>query len=430
MQRKHLCADGLFQLVGQKFNDIPDHRVATNIRYSMTDTLKSGLAIFSLKSPSLLNFRERIRIEENNIKALFQIRDIPSDTQLRDIIDPIDPSHFRPTFDALLRELQRGKDLSKFLFMGHYAVALDGTGYFSSSKIRCRCCLEKKSKSDNSEFEYHHQMLAACIVHPELKQVVPLFPEPIMNSDGYTKNDCERNASLRWAKNFRIHHPKMPTIILEDSLASNVPHIKTLTENNLRYITSVKSSDHKYLFEQFEINQKTGCSKQVVTVTEDGIKVKKTITKTYDFINDLELNRTCDLKVNFLIMREKIETHNPVKRGPFTEEKTFSWVTDLEITKDNVVSIAKLARRRWAIENETFQTLKTTTEYNIEHNYGHGKKYLAANLAMLCFMAFAIDQILEIACDVFKEVLAKKKGKVTTYVPLNKASIASGAFLP
>ena len=34
--------------------------------------------------------------------------------------------------------------------------------------------------------------------HPDRKEVIPLAPEPIINEDGHTKNDCERNATRRW----------------------------------------------------------------------------------------------------------------------------------------------------------------------------------------------------------------------------------------
>ena len=37
-------------------------------------------------------------------------------------------------------------------------------------------------------------MLGAVIVHPDIKGVIPLMPEPIIKQDGESKNDCERNA--------------------------------------------------------------------------------------------------------------------------------------------------------------------------------------------------------------------------------------------
>ena len=65
-------------------------------------------------------------------------------------------------------------------------------------------------------------------------------------------------------------------------------------------------------------------------------------------------------------------------------------------------------RKRWSIENETFNTLKNMG-YNWEHNYGHGEDNLATNFALLMMLAFMIDQIQELCCPIFRKVLEKFK---------------------
>ena len=104
MIRKHLSAQGLFGYVKTSFSKIPDLRVQGNVAYTLADTLSSGLAIFSFKGPSLFKFIERTdhHIEGPNIKNLFQIPRIASDTQLRDIIDPVNPEELRPAYDSVL----------------------------------------------------------------------------------------------------------------------------------------------------------------------------------------------------------------------------------------------------------------------------------------------------------------------------------------
>ena len=56
--------------------------------------------------------------------------------------------------------------------------------------------MEKTSK--NGEVTYYHHMLGAAIVHPDIKEVIPLVPEPIFKQDGLAKNDCQRNAAKRF----------------------------------------------------------------------------------------------------------------------------------------------------------------------------------------------------------------------------------------
>ena len=424
MMREKLSAPVLYQTVRESFSQIPDHRAQKNVIYPLVDILSSSLAIFLFKFQSLLKFIEKNNdpFYGHNVKTLFQVTKIPSETQLRDIIDPVNPELLRPTYDKILSNLQRGNVLKNFTVLGLYPIALDGTGYFSSSNTHCPQCLVKKSRSQkDDEYTYHHQMLAASIVHPIQKQVIPLFPEPIMNHDGSLKNDCERNASARWIFKFRQHHPKMPALILEDSLASNVPHLKVLKENDCRYVTGAKESDHKYLFEQFKINSVNSCTEKFQETIYAGEKVKRTTTRTYEFISDLEINKThTGFKTNFIYFTEVIKTVDA--KGRTKEFKTnFSWVTDLELKEKDLPLIVATARRRWGIENENFQTLKKTTDYSLEHNYGHGKEFLAINFAVLCILAFLIDQVQEIACSFFKEMLAKAKSKRTLWEDMRSA---------
>ena len=218
--RKHLSADALYASLRSGFGEILDHR-GRESPISLADALMSGVAMFSLKDPSLLAFDGRRN--DDNMRNLFGITRVPSDTQMREILDPVDPQHIRPAFDNVFSKLQRGKALESFVFhQGCYLLSLDGTGYFSSSSIHCDCCLEKTNKQ-TEEVTYHHQMLAAVIVHPDHREVIPLAPEPIQKQDGSDKNDCERNAAKRLLRRIRKEHPHLKLIVVEDGLASNGP---------------------------------------------------------------------------------------------------------------------------------------------------------------------------------------------------------------
>ncbi len=128
--RKHLSADALYELLRLRFEKIPDHR-GRKCPISLTDALMSAFGMFSLKDPSLLAFEEHRNDE--NMRNLFRITRVPSDTHMREILDPVAPRQFRPLFDVVFRQLQRGKALEPFVFyQGCYLLSLDGTGYFSS----------------------------------------------------------------------------------------------------------------------------------------------------------------------------------------------------------------------------------------------------------------------------------------------------------
>lgn len=232
--KRYLNADSLIAALRNRFDEVLDHRRKASCAYSMTDTLTAAFAMFSLKEPSLLSFEERC--DEEAIDRLFGIDQVPSDSQMREILDGIDLEPLNEAFADLFYELQRGGVLKKWEFdRGHYLLSIDGTGYFCSSKVRCKHCLERTVGGSS---QYHHAAVAAVITHPETKEVIPLAVEPIIKQDGESKNDCERNATSRLLKRVRKQHPKLKLIVVEDGLASNAPHIADLKASNMRFLLS------------------------------------------------------------------------------------------------------------------------------------------------------------------------------------------------
>jgi len=76
--RKHLSADALYALVREGLGKVADHR-DPRATIPLADALMSAFAMFPLKDPSLLAFGERR--SDANVKALFRIGQIPSDTR-------------------------------------------------------------------------------------------------------------------------------------------------------------------------------------------------------------------------------------------------------------------------------------------------------------------------------------------------------------
>src|SRR4029434_9813845 len=161
-------------------------------------------AMFSLKAPALLAF-DKARAE-GNLHTIYGIAWVPGDMHMREILDPVSPKVLRPVFTSVFRQWQRGKALEAMTFLdGHYLLALDGTGYFSSTTIHCASCLHQVHR--NGSITYAHQMLGAAIIQPDMRAVIPLMPEPMVQQDGTAKNDCERNATKRFIAKLRQDHP-------------------------------------------------------------------------------------------------------------------------------------------------------------------------------------------------------------------------------
>jgi hypothetical protein len=383
-----ITTKSLLKTVRSGFRQIADQRAA-NASISLTDALMSGFGMFSLKDSSLLEFDDR-RSKDENLRRIYGLEKVPSDTQMRTILDPVSPEEIKPVFKDVYQVMKENGVLEKMKFLRHYLVSLDGSGYFSSNKINCANCLARKN-SKTGEITYHHQMLAGAIVHPDMETVNPLAPEPIIKQDGEQKNDCERNAAKRFMVQLRADHPNEPFIITEDALSANAPHLRELKKYNLRFILGIKEGDHTFLFEQVEQAYQAG------QTTEYEVTGKGVIHR-FRFINQVPLNASNqDMLVNFIeyweIKGDKVQH--------------FCWITDLTVTKLNVFELMRGGRARWKIENETFNTLKNQG-YNFEHNYGHGKQNLSVNFALLMMLAFLVDQVQQLAFPLFQAVLKKK----------------------
>jgi hypothetical protein len=479
--RKHLSAKGLLELVREEFNKINPRVLSkrTSKPISLVDCLMSGLAIFSLKFPSLLQFEEQSKkagLIKKNLGNLYQIKQVPSDTYLRERLDEVNPRLLRKAFKTIFAQVQRGKVLEDYTYLdGHYMLPMDMTGFFSSSNIHCEnCCIKqhnraklklvnaeptcgKDFKSDTyilfkddyiswrlfynspqyelleikmsallelkmyligltrrqlksthleeikkilekyheekrgSSLTYYHNMMCAAIVHPDLKIVLPFAPEPVLKGDGATKNDCEQNAVKRLIADIRREHPHLKLIAVQDALGATSSNLLELKFANIRFIVGAKPDNHKDLF---SLVKQTECHTHQ-HVTEDGK------THRYRYINQVPLNRT-GFEVNFLEYWE-IDKNGGVKH--------FSWVTDIEITNENVYQIMRGGRTNWRLENNTFNTLKNQG-YHFSHNFGHGYQHLCSVFGMLMMLAFFIDQVQEYCCEIFKN--ARKKFRTRT----------------
>jgi hypothetical protein len=72
-----------------------------------------------------------------------------------------------------------------------------------------------------------------------------------------------------------------------------------------------------------------------------------------------------------------------------------TWATNFKLNQDNIDQLVVDARARWKIENENNNVLKTKG-YHLEHNFGHGKKYLSQVFLTFNILAFLIHTIQEL----------------------------------
>jgi hypothetical protein len=335
----------------------------------------------------MLAFDQRRQADEKNLQMIFRMQNVPCDTSMREILDPIDPEQLRPAFRNIFTCLDRGKAVEPLRFLdGYYLLALDGTEYFSSYKVHCSQCLEKHHQ--NGTVTYHHQMLGAALVCPGKKEVIPLMPEPILKQDGETENDCERNALKRFLPKFRQDHPHLRVIATLDALYANAPVIRDLRSAFMPWIIRVKPDGNAFLFKQVERLAEQGLTEDFERVDSDDV------FRRYRLARNVPLNESNpDVLVDFLDVWEP---------GPQSEWRRFTFILDplVELCCEQAEHWMWGGRSRWKIENETFNTLKNQG-YHFEHNYGHGHQNLSVVLAMLMMLAFLVDQTQQLCCPQF-----------------------------
>jgi hypothetical protein len=373
---------------------LPDRRrgPVDDCAYRMADIGLSAFSLFFMGSPSFLA-HQRIVVEghgRSNCQTLFGISAIPSDNYIRLMLDGAAPAAFDGLFLKAVATAAAADQLASFQCLGgRLPIALDGTEHFCSRKIKCPQCSHRR-RSDGGT-EYFHSFLGASVVAPGHKQVLPLPPEFIAPQDGAQKQDCERNAAKRWLAKHAPALARYRPIYLGDDLFACQPIATAIQASGGSFILTCKPSSHTTIAEYLSGAELEEHSQ---TVVQRG----KRATHVYRWLTSVPLRDTADaLRVNWF----SIEIRNAKGKTTYTN----SFVTDLPITAQTVVELAACGRARWKIENETFNVLKSNG-YNLEHNFGHGKKTLASVLVTLNLLAFAYHTVAQITVLAWRAAMA------------------------
>jgi hypothetical protein len=375
---------------------IEDTRQKAKAQFLLRDCYLSSFAMFYLQDPSLLEFQRRFEdeIQSNNLRTVFGVHDIPVDSQLRDLIDRHPHQPLIGVYSQLFQRLADHGVLHPFRFLqDQYLLTLDGSQYFGSSRMECPRCLVKEHRDGRKD--YSHQILQATVVHPDLRQVIPLAPEFIGNEDGHDKQDCEINAAKRLIARLRSSQAQMPFIIVGDGLYSKQPFIQDLMQEPLRlhFILVAKPTDHKDLAANI-----AGLRRKDLLEKKE-LRDKLGRLNRYEWVEQVPLNADSRSPlVNYLEYSILKEDGTPSYHN--------SWVTDLPLSQDTVQWITRGGRARWKIENESFNTLKNQG-YHLEHNFGHGSKFLSETYFLLNLLAFFFHQIFDLTDELYRQARAR-----------------------
>ena len=376
----------LISQIRSAFEELPDFRKqGNNQKYELEDAALSAFSVFFTQSQSFLDYQQRMQKlhNRNNAQSIFGIHQIPSTSQIGNLLDPIAPETLYPLLAGVGDKLYEQGCLKPFLSVGGtLLVAMDGTDSFSSEKISCPCCTQQTQK--NGKTLYRHTLVTPVIVAPGLNRVVPLPPEFVRAQDGVEKQDCELAAAKRWLTQWGTHYAPRGITLLDDDLYCHQPFCEAVRAENMDFLFVCKPDSHALLYEWVADFTRTG---DVKTLEKSRWNGKQRLTEHYRYINQVPLRNSDDaLMVNWCEITILNAKQDVVYRN--------AWAISHAIDEDNVTEMVAAGRARWKIENENNNVLKNHG-YHFEHNFAHGKQHLSNVLATLNLLAFLTHTALE-----------------------------------
>jgi len=248
--------------------------------------------------------------------------------------------------------MQEKRMLEKYRLKGHYMIAMDGTGIYSFSERHCERCLTQTTKEGKTT--YFHKLEEAKLVSPG-GLALSIGTESIENPTKRVKiQDCELKAFYRLAPKIKERFPHTKICLLLDSLYAAEEVIAICKKYNWKYIIVFKKGSMPRVFEEFVTLRNLYKNNRIETF-HNGEK------QTLRWVNNLSFRV---YKLNVL----ECEIDNNDKT---VKNKKFVWLTNFELNKNNVTTIANNGGRcRWVIENQGFNVQKNC-EFQLEHVFTH-----------------------------------------------------------
>ncbi|MGE5603593.1 MAG: ISNCY family transposase [Nitrososphaerales archaeon] len=400
-----LSFDRLRSILVATVTHLPDYRTGPQRVYEIADAALGAFAVFFTQSPSFLAYQRDMqrRKGHNNAQSLFGIDQVPSDPQIRNLLDPIAPEYLAGPFWRVFEHLQHGGYLEAYHgWFGPWLVTFDGTQYFHSTAIHCPQCTVRML---NDRPHYSHALVAPLIVAPGQHQVIALEPALIMPQDGSAKQDCELRASERWLLRNASRFPAGSVTVLGDDLYAHQPFCELLTHYAWHFIFTCKPESHLALYQEVELLSKVDGVQELTERHHHGSRREE-----WQYRYALRLPLRSDEKPLYVNWCEVTITDEAKHQVLYRN----AWATDHPLEAARLHPFVVAARTRWKSENENNNVLKNYG-YHLEHNFGHGQQYLALVLVMLNLFAFLFHTVLDLCDATYRQVRAELGARQTFF---------------
>ena len=344
-----------FPDLSQRMKDISEPRKGAT--YSIQEMVMAAIVLFLLKCDSRNDFNNKLKDEHfvKNYRQIFRLRP-PGMDAVNDLLEIITPEDLENLRCRLLNGLIEKRVFHKLRFFKDrfFCIAIDGTGVYywgntPPDPIR-EYALKKETKKETGDgkVSYSSQILEAVLVCRN-GMSIPLISEWIANDDRpYDKQDCELKAFKRLAVKLKKYFPRLNICILADGLYSNISMMDVCRENEWKFITVFKDGNLPSVWE--EVNSLLPLAHAAQTAQKTSADSTHWITSNYQWIKDLEYHKH---NIHWIACMEET-THRETNKE---NAHRFVFLSTLDVKGQNVESIVKAGRARWAIEDH-FNTQK------------------------------------------------------------------------
>ena len=341
--RQRYCP-GLFQ----DFADTEDPRNLSYTDYSNKGLLGTvfykGIAGITSMQSMTYEFNEE-RVVKNIYRFMGEKEKeyLPHAVTVNEYLERLSPDELQKVQQKQVCGLIRSKAFYDARFQKKWLVIVDGTQTYSGSRKLNESCLERhyNKGTEKETVNYHCDVLEAKIVFGE-SLIVSIASEFIENNgedavrqknmnEEERKQDCEIKAFKRLAEKVKKAFPRLPIVLLADSLYASGAVMDICRENGWEFIIRYKTGSIPSITEEYEDIPEKGKSGHA------------------EYVNDIDYNGK---PVNMLRFWEE-----KVVKGETTRVE-FQWLTSIRITKKNAGKLAEAGRKRWKIENEGFNRQK------------------------------------------------------------------------
>jgi hypothetical protein len=360
---------------------LDDTRDQEKITYLRQFMFWQGLMLFLLKMGS----RRQARFELDSPDALENLNRLSGCRQeavahgdtLNHFLGHVPPEALQHLRHQMIQRLIRMKALDSDRLLGHFLVVLDGTGQLYFPRKHCEHCL---TRVVDGKTQYFHHVLEAKLVTPG-GLALSIGSEFIENADPKaSKQDCELKAFARLARRLKKDFPQLLLCLCLDGLYAKGPVLQTCEENGWKYFITFKKGSLPALWKEYRSLRRLSPANRKTHLGPGDVPQRFAWVNGMEHIDDQKrLHR-----VNVLQCLE----------SDGRDRTMFAWLTNFEITQDNVAMLANRgARCRWKIENEGFNIQKNGG-FNLEHAYSIGQRQIK-NFYLLLQIAHLILQLME-----------------------------------